>query len=172
MIKNRWLALLVCLAILFVGCKKKEEVSYQGKPLSAWIEMLRDKENPSQRSAAVKAIIEIGPAAKDAIPDLIEVIRETRNTNKPLLFACNKALLGMGREIVPDMVALLKDDNWEMRRGAAWILGKLGPEGKNAIPALTEALNDTNADVRMKAKEALKKITSGDRQTISGEGTM
>ena len=56
------------------------------------------------------------------------------------------------------MVALLKDDNWEMRRGAAWMLGKLGPEGKDAVPALTKALNDENADVRMKAKEALIRI--------------
>jgi hypothetical protein len=40
----------------------------------------------------------------------------------------NDALLGMGKEIVPYMVTLLKDDTWEMRRGAAWILGKVGPD--------------------------------------------
>jgi len=159
MMKNRCLALLACMVVLAaLGCSKKKEVVYQGKPLSTWIEMLKDRENPSQRYAAVEAIIRMGPAAKDATPALIEMIREIRNVDKRLLFACDKALLGMGKEIVPDMVALLKDDNWEMRRGAAVTLGRLGSEAKEAVPALTKALNDTNAAVRVKAEEALKKI--------------
>ena len=78
----------------------------------------------------------------------------------------------MGKEIVPHMIALLKDDTWEMRRGAAWILGKVGPEAKDAVPALTEALNDSNPAVRTNAQEALKRIKGGDAEsanTNSGE---
>ena len=72
--------------------------------------------------------------------------------------ACNDALLAMGEEIVPHMVALLKDETWEMRRGAAWILGMVGPEARDAVPALTEALKDPNPVVRERAQESLKKI--------------
>jgi HEAT repeat protein len=64
----------------------------------------------------------------------------------------------MGKEVVPYLIDLLKDDTWEMRRGSAWMLGKLGPEARDAIPALTEALKDENEVVRQKAAEALKKI--------------
>ncbi len=115
-------------------------------------------DKPHTRLEAVIAIREIGPGAREAIPVLIETIRITRNHDKKFLFATVNALLAMGKEIVPDMITLLKDDNWEMRRGSAWMLGNLGPEAKDAVPALTEALNDTNVSVRMKASEDLKKI--------------
>jgi HEAT repeat protein len=57
------------------------------------------------------------------------------------------------------MITLLKDEEWEMRRGGAWMLGKVGPEAEDAVPALREALDDTHPAVREKAAEALKKIT-------------
>lgn len=145
------------MAILSIGCSKKEEVAYQGKPLSAWIEMLNEPD-PNTKYSAIQAIGEIGPQAKEAIPVLVKTIRETRNRDKRILYACNKALLGMGKEVVPHMISLLKDDDWEMRRGSAWVLGKVGPDAKDAVPGLTEALNDPNAAVRMKAAEALEKI--------------
>jgi HEAT repeat protein len=157
MIKKRCLVLLLCVAILSIGCSRKEEVVYQGKPLSEWMKMLKD-EDLIKKYAAIKAIGELGPEAKEAIPILIETIREMKDRDKRILFACNQALLGMGKEIVPHMIALLKDDTWEMRRGSAWVLGKLGPDAKDAVPALTEALNDPNHAVRTKAAEALKKI--------------
>jgi len=160
MIKKVSPVLLVCLLtiLLISGCsKKKEEVIYQGKPLSEWMKMLND-EKPHTKLEAVRAIKEIGPGAREAIPDLIELIRITRNHDKRFLFETVNALLAMGKEIVPHMISLLKDDNWEMRRGSAWTLGKLGPEAKDAVPALTEALNDTNVNVRAKASWALKQI--------------
>ncbi len=119
--------------------------------------MLHD-EDPNRKYAAIQAIGEIGPQGKEAIPILIETIRETRNRDKRILIACNHALLGMGKEIVPYMIALLKDDDWEMRCGSAWMLGKLGPDAKDAIPALTEALNDSSEAVRINAAEDLKRI--------------
>jgi len=160
MIKKTPPVLLVCLLAILLSCgcsKKKEEVTYQGKPLSEWMKMLKD-ENLHTRLEAVTAIREIGPDAREAIPDLIGLIRITRNHDKKFLFATVNALLAMGKEIVPHMISLLKDDNWEIRRGSAWTLGKLGPEAKDAVPALTEALNDTNVNVRMEASMALKKI--------------
>ncbi len=171
MIQKRCLVLLLCIALLSIGCRKKEEVSYQGKPLGMWIEML-EAPNPVTRHAAIKAVGEIGPEAKEAIPVLIETIRETRNRDKHMLLSCNYALLAMGKEIVPYMIVLLKDDNWEMRRGSAWILGKVGPEAKDAVPALTKALNDPHPVVRRKAAESLQKIQGkegGPQKPASGE---
>jgi len=152
--------LLFCLLaiLLSCGCSKKEEaVIYQGKPVSEWVKILNDT-NPGTKLEAVTAIREIGPGAREAVPDLIEIIRTSRNHDKKLLVAASNALLAMGKEIVPDMISLLKDDNWEMRRGSAWTLGKLGPDARDAVPALTEALNDPNVNVRTKASWALKKI--------------
>ena len=157
MTRTPWPTLLVCLLLLCSGCSKKEEASHQGKSLSEWLTML-EEQDPAKRYAAIRAVGEIGPEAKEAIPALIQTIRETRNRNKRFLVASVHALLGMGREVVPHMITLLKDDDWEIRRGAAWMLGKLGPEAEDAVPALTEALRDSNAVVRAKASEALKRI--------------
>ncbi len=161
MIEKRCLVLMVCIAILSIGCSKKEEVVHEGKPLSAWIEMLEDP-NPLTRLPAINAVAKIGPEAKEAIPLLIETIRQTRNGDKKMILACNKALLAMGKELVPHMISLLKDDDWEMRRGAAWTLGMLGPDAKDAIPALTKALNESNPNVQAMAAESLKKIKGED----------
>ena len=156
-------ALLVCMTILAIGCNKKDKNLYQGKPVEEWVKMVGD-DHPATKYAAINAIVEIGPPAKDAIPELVATIRVSRNADKKLLYLCNKALLGMGPEVVPAMIALLKDEVWEMRRGAAWLLGKLGPDAKDAIPALTRALKDPNASVRKKAEEALMKI-KGEKAT-------
>jgi len=166
MMNRRCLTLLLCTAILSIGCTKKEEVTYQGKPLSEWMKMLKD-EDLIRKYAAINAVGKIGPEARDAIPVLIETIRQTRNHDRKTLLACNYALLAMGKEMVPYMISLLKDDDWEMRRGAAWILGKAGPEAKNALPALTEALNDSNPAVRTKAAEALKKVKGGNAESVN-----
>jgi len=166
MIEKRCPILLVCIVILFAGCSRKEEVVYQGKPLSEWIEMLEGT-NLSAKLSAINAVGKIGPEAKDAIPALIETIRQTRNHDKKILLGCNYALLAMGKEIVPYMISLLKDDEWEMRRGAAWILGEVGPEAKDAVPALTEALNDSNPEVRTRAAEALKKVKGGNAESVN-----
>ena len=157
MIKKRCLVLLVCIAVVSIGCNWKEEAVYQGKPLSEWMKLLEDT-NPITRLAAIHAVGKMGPDARAAIPVLVETIRQTRNHDRRILVACNNALLEMGQEIVPYIIPLLKDDDWEMRRGAAGTLGMLGPEAKDAVPALTKALNDPNPAVRMKAEEALKKI--------------
>jgi HEAT repeat protein len=166
MIEKQCLVFLACVAILSIGCSRKDEVVYQGKPLSEWIKMLEEP-NPAAKYAAINAVGKIGPEARDAIPLLVETIRQTRNRDKRLLLACNYALLAMGKEIVPGMISLLKDDDWEMRRGAAWILGKVGPEAKDAVPALTEALNDSNSAVRKFAAEALKKVKGKDAESVN-----
>lgn len=172
--KKRCLALLACVLLITIACSRKEEATYRGKPLHAWIKMLNDQD-PNRKYAAIKAIAEIGPQGKEAIPVLVETIRETRNGDKRILIACNHALLAMGEQIVPYMIALLKDENWEMRRGSAWMLGKLGSKAKDAITALTETLNkDPSEAVRIKAAEALKKIKDeeGDsRRSNSEEST-
>jgi len=153
----RCLLLFLCLLVLPISCREPPEVTYEGRPLGAWIAML-ESHDPAARTAAVQALRQIGPQARQAIPALIQTIRETRNRDRKLLLACNGALLAMGQEIVPSMIALLRDDDWEMRRGSAWILGRLGPDAREAVPALTRAIQDPHPAVRRKAAESLKKI--------------
>ncbi|HEY2539870.1 MAG TPA: HEAT repeat domain-containing protein, partial [Stellaceae bacterium] len=52
----------------------------------------------------------------------------------------------------------MKNQNAEVRRGAAGALGKFGPAAADAVPALVEALK--NQDVYVSAAHALQDIGS------------
>ena len=57
-----------------------------------------------------------------------------------------------------DLIDALKDKDAIVRGEIAESLGEIGPDAKDAAPALTALLKDKNKDVRKNAAEALKKI--------------
>jgi HEAT repeat protein len=58
---------------------------------------------------------------------------------------------------IGQLIAQLKDENHSVRRAAASVLDRIGPEAKAAVPALTNALKDNAAHVRYAAAKALGK---------------
>jgi hypothetical protein len=67
------------------------EAKYKGKPVSFWIEQLRDRDVSSRKEAAM-ALKEIGPDAKAAIQALNEALKAK---NRPLRIAAAKALVSI-----------------------------------------------------------------------------
>jgi hypothetical protein len=61
---------------------------------------------------------------------------------------------------VPVLMALLKDDDPQVHKVAAFCLSILGPEARKAVPVLVVALRDDDANVRAAAAQALKRIDS------------
>src|SRR5207249_4481135 len=69
------------------------------------------------------------------------------------------ALVGLHRDAVPAVVALLKDKDKTLRVEAGRILYEMGAMGRRcpeAIPPLAVALKDRDKDVRLVAAEALR----------------
>jgi HEAT repeat protein len=66
---------------------------------------------------------------------------------------------------------LTQDENHRVRGKAAQVLGELGPVAAPAIPALTQALQDSYLNVRDAAAEALRRIqqTNGEPTTARRE---
>ncbi|HMF12701.1 MAG TPA: HEAT repeat domain-containing protein [Gemmataceae bacterium] len=62
------------------------------------------------------------------------------------------------KELVPALVALLKDDDAYVRRGAARLLGQIGPNAKDALEPLEEALQDADKGVTKEVLRAYKRI--------------
>jgi|GEM_PF-4430719 len=63
------------------------------------------------------------------------------------------------RATVDNLIAALKNPSVDVRLTAASALGSLGSQAKTAVPALTEALKDSDSGVRQNADSALKRIS-------------
>jgi len=109
------------------------------------------------REAAANALVEIGLQAVDAVPALIQAIRNEEE-DSDLRQAASAALGAIGPEAVPALIQALADEDEHVRRAAASALRDIGPEAVDAVPALIQALQDEHEDVRQAAASALGKI--------------
>jgi HEAT repeat protein len=147
-------------------------------------ECLTKIKSPETRLAAIIALADHGPKGAPAIPDLLDALRgadEDQRLNAALtLSKIGKAavpevakLLGDAKnetrfyaiwtlgwigpdaaETEPALVRAMSDKSDDIRRKAAYALGRIGTI-KTPLPTLTSALSDPNADVRSSAAEAL-----------------
>jgi HEAT repeat protein len=95
----------------------------------------------------------MGPAAKDAVPALAELLKE-----KDDLTRCGAALAlaRVGAAAVPALTALANDNDPGVRRAAAWALAGIGPAGKEPLQALL--LERKDGDVSFDAESALRSM--------------
>ncbi len=112
------------------------------------------------RIGAAHMLAEIGPAAKPAVPNLLNLA-----LHDPVLYASTTAAgalgkidLGAARQVMTANLAALQDPDVQKRRTACAMLGSLGPAAKPAVSALSVALDDPHETVRMHAVGALGEI--------------
>ncbi len=115
------------------------------------------EENATIRSRAAELLGRMGPAAKDALPALLERVK-LRNDRD--MEAVLKAIGGIGPaagEAVAPMVELVRDKSArkEHKRLAGKAIVKIGAP---AVPRLIEALSDPDPGYRYGAARALAKI--------------
>ena len=103
---------------------------------------LRDT-NIFVRRAACEALSDMGPEAKAALPTLLELIQGQDAVVRSIVKPEDEHIFSKD-ELVQDL-----------RPRAAFILGKIGPEARAAVPDLTKAIRDKNVDLRWPAAAAL-----------------
>ncbi len=70
-------------------------------------------------------------------------------------------IIQAGAAAVPGLVSMLEDENINIRGWAAELLGAIGPDAGDAVPALVDVIaSDPDADVRAAAEDALDAIES------------
>jgi hypothetical protein len=113
-------------------------------------------ENPAERAAAARILGEMGPAAKDGVPDLIVVLGDADGAVRRSAARSLGDIGPAARAAGPALVKTLQDRDWQVRQAAAYALGRVGsPEAR---PALEAAKKDTNENVKRAAKTALKAL--------------
>ncbi len=109
-----------------------------------------------QPNAKVEALMAISEAGRDAVPALIEALKN----DKARYWACI-ALGSIGKdaaEAIPALVAELKCDEPQVRMQAAMALTEIGPGDSATIAALLPLLADSEYSARYAATFAMTKI--------------
>jgi hypothetical protein len=122
------------------------------------IQTYREEIGPDSQCGCAEALGWIGPAASEAIPDLVSA---TTNSNIILRWVAVAALGHIHAKpglVVPVLIKSLRDSNFRVRRHAASSLAAFGSEAIPAIPGLIQSLEDPNATTRTSVSNALKAI--------------
>ena len=69
-----------------------------------------------------------------------------------------EALSQIGPQAVPELIFALQSPDPKVRRQAADVLARMGPDGKEAVPELTRLLDDEDEATRKMAARALGRI--------------
>jgi len=118
--------------------------------------MLKD-ENKQVREKAARSLGGFGPAAKEAVPALIESLKDKgiASFGGPNQGFAAVALGQIGQDAVPALVEALKDKDKSVSRLAAYALGQIGQEAKAVVPSLEELLKKEKVEYVRRAAAAL-----------------
>jgi HEAT repeat protein len=101
------------------------------------------KDDPSLTGAAIDALGCIGPAAKSAVPQLIEIWRDSELSDIHEPCALTLANIGPGANAaVPALITAIKADYNENSLFAAFALWRIAPKDRKVIAALSQVVRD------------------------------
>jgi hypothetical protein len=98
---------------------------------------------------------------KELIPVLVETLGDAdADVRKNVAHS----LARIGQSSVAPLLDILKDKDKskELKANAAYILGKIGPPAREALPTLTKALKDHDRELRRRAAFAIANIVGDD----------
>jgi len=113
---------------------------------------------PEVRARAAAVLRRIGPAAKDAVPGLIDALAdENAETRSEVLFALG-AIGPDAAAATPAIAKALDDEETDVAYAACYALGQIGPGAMDAKPALVEKLSAEDEFLTMATAWALARI--------------
>ena len=158
------LKLVVTLTIVIAGCKPSESPSANGDSVDQGDRQPKNlqAQNPKTQRTPKQPKPEQPPITGQpdlAAADQQELIQCLGHEDLEIKQQASDRLLSQGSEAIPALIAALDDDNYHVRAGAVFSLGRYGPEAKSATAKL-EALaeEDQWETVRDAARFALESI--------------
>lgn len=111
------------------------------------------------RAVAAAVLGHIGPDAKTAVPTLLELLKiEKDPTNRRELLLALSSIAPTTKEAVPLAIDSLADPEERVVLAACLLLGKIGPDAKEAVPALKKLLDSKDEVIHDFAAKALQSI--------------
>lgn len=125
--------------------------------VAIWIENLSDAADLVRQAAAIRLAI-AGPAARDAVPALIDRLGDP---DPVVRLHVAQALWEIERSaypILPVLVDLLLTNRADTRIGAVYTLGRMGPVASGTVPWLTQLLKQGKPFDQLLLAEAIVRI--------------
>jgi HEAT repeat protein len=144
----------------------------QSRVVAYWIKHFQDPGDVDRRQAAIE-LGKLGPAARAAIPHLIDAFRHSPPTavraqrcgdGGAEIFS--NVLVRIGADSIAPLTEALSHPDEDIRGAAAYTLGKFRDRSKSAVPALINLLNDDVPFVRVSAATALWKIDANSESAV------
>jgi HEAT repeat protein len=130
-IQGLWIAIR---ALALIGGKDPEV-------LAALRTQLRS-DNDRASSVAFDALLELSPESPDLLAEFLNRRQVSNNPGRASgIFAISRMTCDR-RDAIGPLTDALRDEDPEIRKLAAWVLGTLGSEAGAALPALHDALSD------------------------------
>ena len=123
------------------------------------IEWQEDLNNPSL-DVRVQAVKALATFEDRAVPALTRALSDKEHRVRSAAVE-TLSKIGPG-PVVPSMLEALKSPEVPVRANAVVVLGAFGPVAMPAIPALAQALKDSNPRVQELADEAMTRITASE----------
>jgi HEAT repeat protein len=137
--------------------------------VAALIKQLKDI-SPAVRNKAARALENLDPAAKDAVPVLIEALKLKDEVSvATVLPVAARALGRLGSAAVPALTEALEVKDGRLQAYAAMALKQIGPDAKPAVPALVEVIKkykEPAQSAKLQAIAALGKIGAGAKEAV------
>jgi HEAT repeat protein len=130
---------------------------------------LKDRDDVLTRRYAPAVLVQLGPAARPALPALAEALRDSDADVRRCAAAALMQLGPTPEKMLPAVTEAVRGSELPyVRRQALAALASLGPRAKPAAPAVQEALRDPDAEVRRWAEAALRRLTPGAARPVNG----
>jgi HEAT repeat protein len=123
-------------------------------PAAAAPLLLRLQEADDASPAAAAGLARLGPAGRTAVGGLVGSL----GSKKSDAFLSRAVLERLGPVALSGLVDSLREGNTETSRGAAEVLGLMGPRATVSLPGLTGLLQDRDPAVRLFAAQAAVRI--------------
>jgi HEAT repeat protein/S1-C subfamily serine protease len=123
------------------------------------LKLLGGETDPLTRRLAVEALNKIGPPERAEVPVLIAALRDDHPEVRSYAASALGKLGRDARSALGDLLKAAKDKDSGVRQNVLRALGRFGLDGKDTIlPILTDALKDSDRDVRLAGAEALTSL--------------
>ncbi len=124
------------------------------------VDLLRQEPNVFQRRQLATLLGQIGPPARDAVPELVAMLRDPDTFGRQAAVTALRSIGGKHPDLVPALIDALRAENQVYQRGLMIeLLGEQGPAAAPAVDLLVEELKRPTWMQQIQAAAALARIS-------------